>query len=85
MAAIPHDNRIVEHLPPLICMQQSQTAGLDDQCRPYTAAKLDDKATAFPCKHLCDGFFIFKNISQDTTSDRLANELGFVHGRWIEH
>ena len=34
---------------------------------------------------LSDECSTLKNISQDATSDRLTNELGLVHGRWIEH
>ena len=34
---------------------------------------------------LCEEFSNLKNISQDATSDQLTDELGLVHGRWIEH
>ena len=34
---------------------------------------------------LCDDFSTLKSISQDATSDKFSNELGFVGEKWIEH
>ena len=48
MTVFSCDNMIVDHRQPLIRVYQSQTTSLVDHCRPYKAAKPDDKATALP-------------------------------------
>ena len=47
MATFPHDKSIADNPKSLICMYQSQTAGLINGRRSGAAAKLDGKTTLF--------------------------------------
>ena len=78
LAAFSQDNRIVDHRQPLtVCISHKQQVSLITVGPLQLLNLMTSPLYFYSSKGPCDEFSALIKVSQDATSNRLVNELGF--------